>query len=107
MPGSLRLPRLGFRAGPRPDTPALELEPSSVVVLVGPNNAGSVGLQRFGKGERYRSDTFMTTLASVAEKTKSLPAEFINEAGNNINDSFIEYVSPLVGPLPEVGFIPR
>ena len=79
----------------------------AVYYAVGPNSAGSVGLQRFGKGERYRSDTFMTTLASVAEKTKSLPDEFINDAGNNINDSFVEYVSPLVGPLPEVGYIPR
>jgi ATP-dependent phosphofructokinase / diphosphate-dependent phosphofructokinase len=77
----------------------------AVFYAVGPHNAGSVGLQRFGKGERYRSDTFLTTLASVAEKTKSLAKEHINDAGNNINPSFVEYVSPLAGALPEVGYI--
>lgn len=76
----------------------------AVYYAVGPNSAGSVGLQRFGKGDRYRTETFVTTLASVAVHTKSLPAEYINEQGNNINDSYREYASPLIGPLPEVGF---
>ncbi len=79
----------------------------AVYYAVGPNSAASVGMQRFGKGDRYRIDTFMTTLASVAVKTKSLPDEYINEEGNNILPSFHEYVSPLVGPLPPVRFIPK
>lgn len=77
----------------------------AVYYAVGPNSAASVGFQRFGKGDRYRIDTFMTTLASVAVKTKSLPAEYINEAGNNILPHYAEYVGPLVGTLPEVGRI--
>lgn len=77
----------------------------AVYYAVGSNSAASVGFQRFGKGDRYRIDTFMTTLASVAVKTKSLPDEYINEAGNNILPHFAEYVSPLVGQLPEVGAI--
>ena len=76
----------------------------AVYYASGPNNAGSVGLQRFGKGDRYRTETFVTTLASVAVNTKSLANEYINEAGNYITPSFIEYVKPLIGPLPEVGF---
>ena len=77
----------------------------AVYYAVGPATSGSVGLQRFGKGDRYRVDTFLTTLASVAAGTKSLPKEFINEKGNYINPSFLDYVSPLVGPLPNVGYI--
>jgi 6-phosphofructokinase 1 len=77
----------------------------AVFYAAGDNTAGSVCLQRFGKGDRYRIETFVTTLASVAAKTKSLPDEFINEQGNNINENFRDYVSPLVGPLPEVGYL--
>ena len=69
--------------------------------------AGSVGLQRFGKGDRYRCDTFLTTLASVAAKTKCLADEYINDEGNNITEAFHDYLSPLVGPIPEVGILAR
>ena len=62
-------------------------------------------MQRFGKGDRYRIETFVTTLASVAAKTKLLPEKYINEAGNNITEDFRDYVSPLAGPLPEVGYL--
>ncbi len=77
----------------------------AVFYAVGENSAGSVCLQRFGKGDRYRIETFLTTLASVAVKTKCLSDEFINESGNNINESYRDYVSPLVGPLPETGYV--
>jgi len=77
----------------------------AVFYATGENTAGSVSMQRFGKGDRYRIETFVTTLASVAVKTKSLPDKYINAAGNNIDDSFREYVSPLVGPLPEVTYL--
>jgi len=73
----------------------------------GSHTSGSVGLQRYGKGDRYRAETFVTTLASVANRTKSLSDEYINDPGNNINPSFYDYVSPLVAPLPEVGHIDR
>ena len=79
----------------------------AVYYAVGPHSAGSVGLQRFGKGDRYRIDTFVTTLASVAVKTKTLPQEYINDAGNNITPEFYEYVSPLIGQLPEIGCLIR
>ncbi len=75
----------------------------AVYYASGQNFAGSVGMQRFGRGDRYRIETFATTLASVAAFTKSMPDKYINAEGNNINDSYYEYVSPLVGPLPETG----
>jgi hypothetical protein len=40
MPGTLRLTSLLFQAGSQPGSPSLEIVPSTVVVLIGPNNAG-------------------------------------------------------------------
>ncbi|MCK5272811.1 MAG: hypothetical protein KAJ52_09535, partial [Sedimentisphaerales bacterium] len=77
----------------------------AVSYAAGDNTTGSVSMQRFGKDDQYRIETFVTSLESVAVNTKSLPDMYINEKGNNINESFYEYVSPLVGPLPEVGFL--
>ena len=79
----------------------------AVYYAAGPYTSGSVCMQRFGKGDRYRIETFVTTLASVAAGTKSLPQEYINAEGNNITPSFREYASPLVAPLPEVGYIKK
>jgi len=77
----------------------------AVFYATGENTSGSVCMQRFGKGDRYRIETFLTTLASVAAKTKSMSDIYINKAGNNITEEFRDYVSPLVGPLPEVRYL--
>jgi ATP-dependent phosphofructokinase / diphosphate-dependent phosphofructokinase len=79
----------------------------AVYYAAGPYTSGSVCMQRFGKGDRYRIETFVTTLASVAAGTKELPQEYINPEGNNILPSYREYVSPLVAPLPKVGYIKK
>lgn len=77
----------------------------AVYYSAGPSTAGSVGMQRFGKGDRYRVETFLTTLASVSGGTKELDQKYVNDAGNFITPSFRDYVSPLVAPLPEVEYI--
>ncbi|MBN2210818.1 MAG: diphosphate--fructose-6-phosphate 1-phosphotransferase, partial [Sedimentisphaerales bacterium] len=69
-------------------------------------SSGSIAIKRTGHGAKYAAETFVTTLASVAEKTKSLAPEYINKAGNNITPGFVDYVAPLVGPLPDVGAFP-
>jgi len=40
MPGSLRLSSIRFHAGPGPGRPPLEVQPGTVLIFVGPNNAG-------------------------------------------------------------------
>ncbi len=70
-------------------------------------SSGSISIKRTGNGAQYGSETFVTTLASVAIKTKSLAPEYINQAGNNITSAFADYAAPLVGPLPEVGAFRR
>jgi ATP-dependent phosphofructokinase / diphosphate-dependent phosphofructokinase len=68
---------------------------------------GSVVLRRL-PGTTYAIGTKLVRLLEVAPekppKTKSLPKEYINEAGNSVLPSFREYVGPLVGRLPEVGW---
>jgi len=62
---------------------------------------GSVAIRRLAGGKDYAVELFRTELSNVAEKTKSMPDEFINADGNGITDAFIEYALPLTGGLPE------
>jgi len=54
---------------------------------------------------KYGVELFSTELSSVAEKTKSMPAEFINSEGNGVTDAFIEYALPLTGGLPKTEYL--
>jgi len=54
--------------------------------------------------KRLKSDQFTTgtiDLEQVAIKAKPMPDEFINKEGNFVTDAFLQYLRPLVGPLPE------
>jgi 6-phosphofructokinase 1 len=62
--------------------------------------SGSVAIRRL-KGAKYKSEMFATELSSVAEKTKSMPAEFINAEGNGVTQAFVNYAMPLTGMLPK------
>ncbi len=68
---------------------------------------GSVALVRL-PSTTYAVGTKLVGLKEVAPeqppKTKVLPNEYINPAGNNVLNSFRDYVGPLVGDLPKVGW---
>ncbi len=66
---------------------------------------GSVAIKRLGNGEDYKVELFRTELKNVAEKTKSMPDEFINAEGNGVTGAFIEYAMPLVGGLPRTEYL--
>jgi len=68
-------------------------------------DSGSVAIRRVTNGKDYAIELFRTELASVAEKTKSMPDEFINAEGNGVTSAFIEYAMPLVGDLPRTGYL--
>jgi len=55
---------------------------------------GSITIQRTGY---YSVDYKLISLADVAGKTRHMPDEFINGAGNNVTDAFKFYVRPLLG----------
>jgi 6-phosphofructokinase 1 len=58
---------------------------------------GSVAIRRTGD---YSVDYFLTALETVAAETKPLPHEFLRGL-NDINESYKDYVRPLMGPLPQ------
>lgn len=58
------------------------------------NIDGSITIHRTGY---YSVDYQITPLSEVARKTKHMPDEFINLAGNNVTDAFKFYVRPLLG----------
>ena len=68
-------------------------------------NSGSVAIRRIGDGKSYKIELFRTELENVAEKTKSLPDEYISADGNNITEAFVEYAMPLAGSLPKVEYL--
>ncbi len=66
---------------------------------------GSVAMKRTGSGKNYGVELFRTELKNVAEKTKSMPAEFLNDDGNGITQAFLEYAMPLAGQLPKTEYL--
>jgi len=66
---------------------------------------GSVAIKRTGNGKDYAVELFRTELKNVAEHTKPMPDEFINEEGNGVTEAFIEYAMPLVGELPKTEYM--
>jgi 6-phosphofructokinase 1 len=77
-------------------------------VLGGEN--GSMAIVR-RPGPAYEVDLKLVPLESVAQKTRRMPDEWINEAGNDVTQGFLDYLLPLVGEgmVAQVGrlnFIP-
>jgi 6-phosphofructokinase 1 len=68
-------------------------------------SGGSVVMTRTGNGAEYAIEYSHTEIKNVARETKPLPKEFINAEGNNILDSYKDYVLPLVGEMPTVGYL--
>jgi 6-phosphofructokinase len=58
------------------------------------NLDGSIAIQRTGE---YSVDYRLVPLEEVAGKTRHMPDEFINAAGNNVTDAFRYYCRPLLG----------
>jgi 6-phosphofructokinase len=65
---------------------------------------GSVAMRR-APGDKYAVTLFRTELKNVAEKTKSMPAEFINAEGNGVTPAFINYAASLAGDLPKTEYL--
>ena len=75
------------------------------VKLAMKHDSGSVAIRRTGNGADYGVKLFRTELSSVAEKTKSMPDEFINAEGNGVTGAFVEYAMPLIGKLSETEYL--
>lgn len=65
------------------------------------NIDGSITIKRTGY---YSVDYELRPLEEIAGKTKLMPDEFINAAGNNVTDAFKYYITPLLGTdMPSAG----
>jgi len=63
------------------------------------NVDGSITIQRTGD---YSVDFRLVDLKDIAAKTRLMPDEFINKAGNNVTEAFSHYLRPLLGSdMPE------
>ncbi|MHC4076667.1 MAG: diphosphate--fructose-6-phosphate 1-phosphotransferase [Planctomycetota bacterium] len=67
--------------------------------------SGSVAIRRLSDNGQYKAELFRTDLSNVAEKTKSMPDEFINAEGNGITEAFVDYAMPLIGGLPKTEYL--
>jgi 6-phosphofructokinase 1 len=63
---------------------------------------GSIAIRR-KPGRKYQVYFERVPLQTVAKNTRHMPAEFINNAGNNVTEKFLAYARPLVGDLPKIG----
>jgi 6-phosphofructokinase 1 len=60
-----------------------------------------VGYKRVSS-DPYKIDYELIELAKVANVENVLPDNFINEAGNDVTDAFVEYCKPLIGGELEI-----
>ena len=51
-------------------------------------------------GPGYRCSTATAPLADVAGKVRRMPPNFLSPDGWSVSQDFLDYASPLVGPLP-------
>ncbi|MCK5688925.1 6-phosphofructokinase [Myxococcota bacterium] len=70
------------------------------MALSGEHESGSVAIKRLNN-DPYEAGYELIELSAVAAKTRVLPAEYIVD-GNNIAESFRDYLLPLVGEMPRV-----
>ena len=61
-----------------------------------------VGLVRETNGGAYRCTTELVPLSNVANQERKVPRSWINEAGNQVTDAFIDYVLPLIQGEPKL-----
>ena len=73
---------------------AREVAEKAVQFALIDNKDGSVVMERTGD---YAVDFRLVDLKEIAALTKHMPAEFMNEAGNNVTEAFIKYAKPLIG----------
>jgi 6-phosphofructokinase len=76
----------------------------AVRLALSSDNAGTVVIRR-KPGKTYGVTFERMPLASVAKETKHMPDAFINKAGNDVTEAFLNYVRPLAGPLPKIGVL--
>jgi len=81
---------------------AREVGKVAVEHAVATREPGSVAIRRLSSAP-YKSECFITPLSSVAREATHMKDEYINGAGNDVTEAWLDYVAPLVGELPKMG----
>ncbi|HRK35381.1 MAG TPA: 6-phosphofructokinase, partial [Candidatus Hydrogenedentes bacterium] len=76
---------------------AREVGEKAAQYAIGHGLSGSVSIVRVGN---YRVEYKLSALKDVARESVHMPDKYINADANGVTPEFIEYVRPLVGPLP-------
>ncbi len=79
---------------------------AAVKEAIGGARDGSIAIKR-KPGRKYAVEFKRVPIRSVAKETQHMPAKFINAAGNNVTQAFIDYAAPIIGKLPQVGKLKR
>lgn len=74
----------------------------AVAAALGESASGSIAFKR-SAGADYSVECFVTPLHTVAKDTRAMPRDWLNAAGTDVEQAFIDYVKPLTGPLPIIG----
>lgn len=64
--------------------------------------SGSTAIKR-KPGKKYAVTIECTQLQNVAKETRHMSDDYISSTGNDVTTKFIEYVKPIIGPLPKIG----
>jgi 6-phosphofructokinase 1 len=56
-----------------------------------------------GPGPGYECRVVAVPLTRVNEGKQRMPDAFLDESGSDVTEAFLEYIRPLVGPLPRLG----
>lgn len=64
------------------------------------NSGNMVGLKRTADSP-YATEMSLCPLSDVAEKTKPIPDDFIDDEGFMVTEKFRQYMEPLTGDMPE------
>jgi ATP-dependent phosphofructokinase / diphosphate-dependent phosphofructokinase len=70
------------------------------VALAKENQTGVMVAMRRGAGDAYRCEFVTAPLGEVAVNAKPMPDAYINAEGNFVTEAFLDYLRPLVGPMP-------
>ena len=63
---------------------------------------GSIAIRRL-PGKKYAIKLERVPLSAVAKNTRSMPDRYIAKSGTDVTPAFLDYVRPIVGPLPTIG----
>ena len=88
-------------ASPVDEAEAAAVGAAAVKAATSADIDGSIAIRR-KPGKKYAIRLERVPLSAVAKNTRSLPDRFIAKSGTDVTPAFIEYLRPLVGPLPVV-----